>query len=204
MFYPQIDLSDETLYQDITSKLPAFKNQNDDSNNQKILAIIASLFIDGKKNLLNISKLMNINNATGQNLTDIGKDYGVERFDDDDDFLRFEIKWQILKANAQTDMSSIKTLVSVLLNLPLTDFDIVKTDLPHEIELVNVPFDFVSGSHSEQKRQILADDLQNILPARTHLKDIQYVSQSNGTVYYAVYGAKAHYEESEVVNIGNL
>lgn len=202
MFKPQIDISDDTLYKEITNKLPAFKNQEDDSNNQKILSIIAQLFNDSKNNLLNISKLMAINNATGQNLTDIGKDYGVDRFDSDDDFLRFEIKWQILKANTNTDMNSIKTLISVLLNIPLTDFDILLTDNPEEIELVNIPFDFASGSHSEQKRQMLSDDLQSILPAETKLKDIQFTKQSAGTIYYAVVGTKANYNESEVLSIG--
>lgn len=202
MFKPQIDISDDTLYKEITNKLPAFKNQEDDSNNQKILSIIAQLFNDSKNNLLNISKLMAINNATGQNLTDIGKDYGVGRFDSDDDFLRFEIKWQILKANTNTDMNSIKTLISVLLNIPLTDFDILLTDNPEEIELVNIPFDFASGSHSEQKRQMLSDDLQSILPAETKLKDIQFTKQSAGTIYYAVVGTKANYNESEVLSIG--
>lgn len=204
MFKPQIDISDDTLYKEITNKLPAFKNQEDDSNNQKILSIIAQLFNDSKNNLLNISKLMAINNATGQNLTDIGKDYGVDRFDSDDDFLRFEIKWQILKANTNTDMNSIKTLISVLLNIPLTDFDILLTDNPEEIELVNIPFDFASGSHSEQKRQMLSDDLQSILPAETKLKDIQFTKQSAGTIYYAVVGTKANYNESEVLTIGNI
>lgn len=204
MFKPQIDISDATLYKEITNKLPAFKNQEDDSNNQKILSIIAQLFNGSKNNLLNISKLMAINNATGQNLTDIGKDYGVDRFDSDDDFLRFEIKWQILKANTNTDMNSIKTLISVLLNIPLTDFDILLTDNPEEIELVNIPFDFASGSHSEQKRQMLSDDLQSILPAETKLKDIQFTKQSAGTIYYAVVGTKANYNESEVLTIGNI
>lgn len=204
MFQPKIDISDSTLFKEITSKLPAFKNQQDESNNQKILSIIANLFNDSKNNLLNINKLMAINNASGQNLTDIGKDYGVDRFDSDDDFLRFEIKWQILKASTNTDMNSIKTLISVLLDIPLTDFDILLTDNPEEIELVNIPFDFASGSHSEQKRQMLSDDLQSILPAETKLKDIQFTKQSAGTIYYAVVGTKANYNESEVLSIGNI
>lgn len=202
MFQPKIDISDNTLFKEITSKLPAFKNQQDESNNQKILSIIANLFNDSKNNLLNINKLMAINNASGQNLTDIGKDYGVDRFDSDDDFLRFEIKWQILKANTNTDMNSIKTLISVLLNIPLTDFDILLTDNPEEIELVNIPFDFASGSHSEQKRQMLSDDLQSILPAETKLKDIQFTKQSAGNIYYAIVGTKANYNESEVITVG--
>lgn len=202
MFQPKIDISDNTLFKEIISKLPAFKNQQDESNNQKILSIIANLFNDSKNNLLNINKLMAINNASGQNLTDIGKDYGVDRFDSDDDFLRFEIKWQILKANTNTDMNSIKTLISVLLDIPLTDFDILLTDNPEEIELVNIPFDFASGSHSEQKRQMLSDDLQSILPAETKLKDIQFTKQSVGNIYYSIVGTKANYNESEVITVG--
>lgn len=202
MFKPVTDISDQRILNEITSKLPAFKNQEDDSNNQRILRIIAQLFNNGKNNLLSVNQLMQLDNATGQNLTDIGKDYGIDRFDDDDDFLRFEIKWQLLKSNVHTDMDSLKTLVSVLLSIPLADFDIVKTDKPHELELINIPFDFASGSHSEQKRQMLSDDLQSILPAETKLKDIQFTKQSAGTIYYAVVGTKANYNESEVLSIG--
>lgn len=204
MFKPVTDISDQHIIDEITSKLPAFKNQEDDSNNQRILRIIAQLFNNGKNNLLSVNQLMQLDNATGQNLTDIGKDYGIDRFDDDDDFLRFEIKWQLLKSNVHTDMDSLKTLVSVLLSIPLADFDIVKTDKPHELELINIPFDFASGSHSEQKRQMLSDDLQSILPAETKLKDIQFTKQSAGAIYYAVVGTKANYNESEVLSIGNI
>lgn len=204
MFQPQINLSDTKLKKDIVSSLPAYKNQGDDSNNQKILTIIARILNNAKNNLLSISDLMRLDKATGKNLTDWGKDFGIDRFDNDDDFLRFEIKWQNLKANTQLDMSSIKTLISVLVNVPLDQFDIVRTSNPHEITITNLPFDFSSGSHSEQKRQILIDSLQAVLPAETNLKAIEFSKQSGGTIYWTVFGNKSIYNESEVTNIGNI
>lgn len=199
MFEPKIDISDDTLKKKILNSLPAFKNSQDDSNNQKILNIIVSLFNNGKNNLLNVQNLMKLDNATGQNLTDWGKDYGVERFDDDDDFLRFEIRWQMLKSNTKLDMSSIKTLISVLLNIPLTQFDVVKTNRVKEVEITNIPLNFDSGSHSELKRRILSDRLQQVLPAETNLKDIQYQKQSFGQLYLATAGNKTVMRESEVI-----
>lgn len=204
MLRPQIDISDDTLRTQLIQALPAFKNQEDDSNNQKILNIIADIFNDAKNSMADVSRLMQINQATGQNLTEIGKDYGIDRFDDDDEFLRFEIRWQILKANVHTDRDSLKVLVSVLLSIPLKEFDIRTTDNPKEIELVDIPFDFSSGSHSEQKRQMLSDDLQSILSAETSLKDISFTKQSHGIIYFAFTTTKANYNESEVTTIGNI
>lgn len=204
MFHPKTDISDDTLFKEITSSLPAFKNSEDDSNNQKILEIIAEIFSTGKNGLLDIAKLTDVNYATGQNLTDWGKEYGIDRFDNDDEFLRFEIKWQMLKSVTNTDIDSLKVLVSVLLNIPLTNFNLVKTDNPDELELINVPFDFATGSHAEQKKQILIDDLQSVLPVEAKLKDIQFIKQSNTTFYYAIFGNKLKNEESEVLDFGNI
>ena len=204
MFHPKTDISDDTLFKEITSSLPAFKNSEDDSNNQKILEIIAEIFSTGKNGLLDIAKLTDVNYATGQNLTDWGKEYGIDRFDNDDDFLRFEIRWQMLKSVTNTDIDSLKVLVSVLLNIPLTNFNLIKTDNPDELELINVPFDFDDGSHAEQKKQILIDDLQSVLPVEAKLKDIQFIKQSSTTFYFAVFGNKTRNEESEVLNFGNL
>lgn len=204
MFHPKTDISDDTLFKEITSSLPAFKNSEDDSNNQKILEIIAEIFTQGKNNLLDIAKLTDINYATGQNLTDWGKEYGIDRFDSDDDFLRFEIKWQMMKSVTNTDIDSLKVLVSVLLNIPLTDFNLIKTDNPDELELIGVPFDFATGSHAEQKKQILIDDLQSVLPVEAKLKDIQFIKQSNTTFFFAVFGNKLKNKESEVLDFGDI
>lgn len=204
MFHTDLDLSDDTIRKIILSKLPAYKNQLDASNNQKLLRIIAGLYIDGKSNLLNLNKLLSINSATGQNLTDWGKDYGIDRFDGDDNFLRFEIKWQILKANTSMTMDDTKAMISTLLNVPMRTFDIVLTDNPHEIEIVNLPFDFAGGDHPEQKRQILIDDLQDVLPSETKLRDIQFSKQSYGSIFYTIFGTQSISNESEVLNVGNI
>ncbi|WP_203621959.1 hypothetical protein [Apilactobacillus nanyangensis] len=204
MFHPKTDISDSTLLKEIISSLPAFKNSEDDSNNQKILEIIAEIFTQGKNNLLDIAKLTDINYATGQNLTDWGKEYGIDRFDSDDDFLRFEIRWQMMKSVTNTDIDSLKVLVSVLLNIPLTDFNLIKTDNPDELELIGVPFDFATGSHAEQKKQILIDDLQSVLPVEAKLKDIQFIKQSNTTFFFAVFGNKLKNKESEVLDFGDI
>lgn len=204
MFQTQLDISDDGYSNDILNKLPAYRNQLDDSNNQKMLNIIAELFNDGKNNLINIYDLTRIKNASGQILTDLAKEYGITRIDDDDDFLRFELNWQVLKSKTPTTMNGIKTLISVLLNIDVKQFDIIPTENPEEVEVVNIPFDFNSGSHSNLKRRMLSDSIQSILPVEYNLKDIQYQKQSYGNYYVGILGVKNKFKESEVVPFGNL
>lgn len=204
MFQAQVDISDDAMTNLITSKLPAYRNQQDDSNNQKLLNIIAELFNNGKNGLIDIYNLTRIKNAKGQVLTDLAKDYGVTRIDSDDDFLRFELNWQVLKSKTPTTINGIKTLISILLNIDVKQFDIVPTNNPEEVEVINIPFDFNSGSHSNLKRRMLSDSIQSVLPVEYNLKDIQYQKQSYGDYYIGILGVKNKFKESEVVSFGNL
>ncbi|UQS85795.1 hypothetical protein MOO46_07325 (plasmid) [Apilactobacillus apisilvae] len=204
MFQTQLNISDDAYTNDILNKLPAYRNQLDDSNNQKFLNIIAELFNDGKNDLISIYDLTRIKNAKGKILTDLAKEYGITRIDNDDDFLRFELNWQVLKSKTPTTINGIKTLISVLLNIDVKQFDIVPTENPQEVEVINIPFDFNSGSHSNLKRRMLSDSIQSILPVETNLKDIQYQKQSYGNYYIGILGVKNKFKESEVVPFGNL
>lgn len=195
-----IDISDTAVKNSILNKLPAYRNSEDDSNNQKVLNIVADIFNEQKNNIFSINDLRKINNATGQVLTDIANDYSVNRIDDDDEFLRFQIKWQILKANAVTNMNGLKKLISVLLNISLSVFDIKSTDRPREIEIVNIPFDFNSGSHNDLKRKILSDSIQSVLPVGWKLKDIQYSKSSSGNMYYAIYNTQTIFKHMQVLH----
>ena len=55
MYQTETDLSDDSLRDWITTMLPGKLNQEDDSNNQRILNIISDIFLAHKNDLLNIS-----------------------------------------------------------------------------------------------------------------------------------------------------
>ncbi|MEK2589047.1 hypothetical protein AAAB33_12505, partial [Lentilactobacillus buchneri] len=71
MYQTETDLSDSTLRNWLVSMFPAIMNQEDESNNQNLLNLIADLLNEHKNDLLSISDQALLNNASGQTLTDI-------------------------------------------------------------------------------------------------------------------------------------
>ncbi|QOP54159.1 hypothetical protein HCC75_12390 (plasmid) [Levilactobacillus brevis] len=188
MYQTETDLSDDSLRDWITTMLPGKLNQEDDSNNQRILNIISDIFLAHKNDLLNISDQLRLSKAAGQVLTEIATDYGVTRLDDDDDFLRFQVRLQLLKNHSGVTTNDIKKLIATVLSIDPSVFDIDGTDNPEEIEVTNIPFDFNSGDKAEIKRKILTNAIQSMLPPEYLLKDLQYAVTANKPLYVAVHG----------------
>lgn len=188
MYQTETDLSDDSLRDWITTMLPGKLNQEDDSNNQRMLNIISDIFLAHKNDLLNISDQLRLSKAAGQVLTEIAVDYGVTRLDDDDDFLRFQVRLQLLKNHSGVTTNDIKKLIATVLSIDPSVFDIDGTDNPEEIEVTNIPFDFNSGDKAEIKRKILTNAIQSMLPPEYLLKDLQYAVTANKPLYVAVHG----------------
>ncbi|MDM7552921.1 hypothetical protein [Levilactobacillus brevis] len=187
MYQTEADLSNDSLRDWITAMLPGKLNQEDDSNNQRLLNIISDIFLAHKNDLLNISDQLRLSKAAGQVLTEIAADYGVTRLDDDDDFLRFQVRLQLLKNHSGVTTNGIKKLIATVLSIDPSVFDIDGTDNPEEIEVTNIPFDFNSGDKAEIKRKILTNVIQSMLPPEYLLKDLQYAVTANKPLYVAVH-----------------
>lgn len=187
MYQTETDLSDSTLRNWLTSMFPAVMNQEDESNNQNLLNLIADLLNEHKNDLLSISDQALLNNASGQTLTDIALDYGINRLDDDDDFLRFQVRLQLLKNHMGITTNDLKMLIATVLNIGTDVFDINGTGNPEEVEVVNIPFDFNSGDKAEVKRKILTNAIQSMLPPEYLLKDLQYATTVNNQIYVGVH-----------------
>ena len=187
MYQTETDLSNSTLRNWLVSMFPAIMNQEDESNNQNLLNLIADLLNEHKNNLLSISDQVLLNNASGQTLTDIALDYGINRLDDDDDFLRFEVRLQLLENHMGITTNDLKTLIATVLNIGPDVFDIIGTDNPEEIKVLNIPFDFNSGDKAEVKRKILTNAIQSMLPPEYSLNDLQYATTVNGQLYVGVH-----------------
>lgn len=186
MYQTESDISDQTMREHVLGSFPAYMNQEDDSNNQRILNIIADMFIQHKNNLLSISKQRLLSTCSGQSLTDLAADYGINRLDDDDDFLRFEIRFQMMKNRTGITTNDVKQLIATLLNVTVNTFDIVSTDNPEEIEIINIPFSWDSGDKADVKRTILTNAIQSMLPPEYNLKDLKYSIESPSQLYVGV------------------
>ena len=187
MYQTETDLSNITLRNWLVSMFPAIMNQEDESNNQKLLNLIADLLNEHKNDLLSISDQALLNNASGQTLTDIALDYGINRLDDDDDFLRFEVRLQLLENHMGITTNDLKILIATVLNIGPDAFDIIGTGNPEELKVINIPFDFNSGNKAEIKQKILTNAIQSMLPPEYSLNDLQYATTVINQLYVGVY-----------------
>lgn len=187
MYKSETPMDDDAWRSDILSSFPAVMNQSPDSNNQKILGIIANIAVDAKNELLEFSVQSLLSNCSGDYLTELAKEYGVTRIDDDDDFLRFEIRLQWLKGRSGITNNDIKRLIATILDIDIMSFDIVGTDNPLEIRIVNLPFNFTENKQ-EIKKKILAQAIQEMLPATYLLVEMQFVENIYGKVYVGALG----------------
>lgn len=185
MYKSDEDLSDDGWRQTYGQMFPAVMNQDPESNNQKILNIIIDLANGEKNNLLSISDQMLIDNASGQNLTDLAADWGITRIDDDDDFLRFELRLQWLKGRMGVTTNDLKQIIAAALDIDVKSFNVIGDENPEEIEITNVIVNIPEGPKAELKRRILLGSIEDILAPEYKLKDMQYAKECKATTYYA-------------------
>ncbi|GAY74298.1 hypothetical protein [Lentilactobacillus kosonis] len=191
MYKTDTDLSDDTIRQKYLQMFPGVLNQQDDSTNARILNIIADLSIKYKNSLLSISDQVLIDNANGQTLTDIASDWGVNRIDDDDGFLRFQIRLQKMRGLVGITTNDLKQMVATAFGIDISSFDVAGTDNPEEIELKNVLVGVEQGPQIKIKYEVLLQSIQNILAPEYKLKDIQYAAVATGSLSFANYSTVA-------------
>lgn len=186
MFKTDADLTDKTWHDHVINSLPAVMNQDDDSNNQKLLEIIATIVLKHKNDMLTLSDTLSVEKAYGNLLEWLADDWGVSRVDSDDGFLKFQITVAKLKAQSGVSMNDLKNLVSLALGIEPSQFDIVATDNIEEMKIVNIPFNFASGDDRARKVKLFEQTFQEVLPVEWNLAEIQYSITSSVQLYAGV------------------
>lgn len=197
MYKSDEDLTDKTLETNTLAAFPGYLNQEDNSNNQSLLDIIAQLSIQYKNSLLSISDRVLIDNATGQTLTDLASDYGVTRIDNDDDFLRFQLKVAILRMHLSTTMNGFKNLISTVLNINPASFDVKPGSTIESVIITNLPYAF-SDTRRELKEKILTSYLESTLPVEYNLEEIRWVALSSTDIYLLTV-PRVHFQTSSTI-----
>lgn len=200
MFHSEILMDDESWKQDVLSSLPAVLNQSADSNNQKILRIISAYTNNVKNEILHLHEQMFLKNMSGKFLTDYAKDWGVTRIDDDDDFLKFQIRIQQLKGRLGVTDDDFKLLIATVLDIDVSSFDVVPGDDPESVKVLNLPFNFTDNKQ-EIKRKILTDSLQQMLPLEYLLVEVQFQTISNLSLYVGVVAQTRTVTKAEMTNL---
>lgn len=189
MYTPETNLSNKAWNHQIKSSFPGFMNQKHNSTNQKLLDVVAKIANLYKNDLLYITDQININEASGQILTDIANDYGVERIDNDDSFLRFMVKFQLWKSTMGAGRNDFNNILQFMLNLDANQYNVIQTGIK-EYKITNVPWQFNNGNKSKLKRDMITSIIQYVAPPEYKLDFIEYTNRHISTLYRAVTGTK--------------
>ena len=181
----------DTLRQRIITALPAMVNQDPDSINQAILNIIADVVIDEADNLKRIYEWRDLDRNRGGGLDDVAADWGVHRIDDDDDFLRFEIRLAKMLSRIGVTENDLIDLTAFVLQADPHEFGLITDpkELGGDVEafkLVNVPNKY---SKSARKKALLAKSLQSAVMPEVRL-DISFQAQADTSIYLATTASK--------------
>lgn len=186
MYKPAVNISDQRWQMRIQNALPAFMNQKDDSNNQKVLSIYSDFGNQYKNDILNLTDQTLVKHASGAMLDRLCKDWGVHIIDEyDDEFKRFQIRFQMIRHRLGIGTNDIKGAIALLFDIPESSFRIMPAGIK-DIRVEDVPFNFHTKDKSELKRKLIAKYIRNMMPPEYQLKGIVYRKINNINYYYGI------------------
>jgi len=186
-FWTDQGLDDDTIRQLIITALPGMANQSPDSNNQAILGVIADLIIDEVDEFRKIYESRSLDRAKGGVLDDIAADWGVSRIDNDDDFLRFQIRLAKMLSRIGVTEDDIISLIAFILQADPTEFDVI-TDPdelggdPEAVRFTNIPNRY---SKSARKKSLLVKALESAVMPEVKIVSVDFQAVATQTLYVA-------------------
>ena len=186
-FWADQGLDDDTIRQLIITALPGMANQSPDSNNQAILGVIADLIIDEVDEFRKIYESRSLDRANSGALDDIAADWGVSRIDNDDDFLRFQIRLAKMLNRIGVTENDIINLIAFILQADPTEFDVI-TDPdqlggdPEAVRFTNIPNRY---SKSARKKNLLVKALESAVMPEVKIVSVDFQAVATQTLYVA-------------------
>ncbi|CAK1228135.1 hypothetical protein [Fructobacillus tropaeoli] len=161
------------------------------SNNYKLFDLIMSHGLDLYNNLNRQDDWIDIDNASGVALDNIGANYGEFRGEADDEFYRFMIKSNILAARSKGTTNDIIHLISKSLNVDASNVIVrpdrlydEKTDSfvgsPYTIMIERLPLSFTTNDF--QKRYLLKR-IESSAAVGIRIGNISFLDYSNTSMY---------------------
>lgn len=184
-FWTDMGLDDDTIRQMIITALPARKNQSPDSNNQSLLNVFADDIIAEVDVFRKIYEWRQLENARGGALDDIAADWSVSRIDNDDDFLRFQIRLAKMLNRIGVTENDIINLIAFILQADPTEFDVI-TDPdelggdPEAIRLTNIPNRY---SKSQRKKDLLVKSLEKAIMPEVKIIGVDFQAVADMPMY---------------------
>ncbi|MEJ6401044.1 hypothetical protein [Nicoliella lavandulae] len=179
------NLTDEAYLERLQQSFPAVMNQQDDSTNQKLINIFSGIENYYKNQLLAMNDLNILENVKGDMLTQLALDWNIRRIDNDDGFLRFQIRFAMWKRHLGVGVNDIKEFIAFILNVKPNDFNINATGM-EDIEVTDIPFNFSRSDHSDLKVDLLINALESVLPTEFDLTNVEFMKTSSMTLYLGI------------------
>lgn len=194
MLNPPVDISDERWWNDIHNALPAFMNQDPDSNNQKMLDIYSEFGIQYKNDILAITDQSLLQNANGKALDQLCNDWNVPIIDEnDDEFKKFQLRFQIWRH--RLGPGQMKGAIAFVFGIPTSTF-LVKSVGVKAIKVVNVPFNFDTGDKTDLKKELITRYIREMMPPEFYLAGVEYQKYTDAYWHFAIWAE--HTREPDV------
>lgn len=170
---------------DMLNELPAALNNNVDSNNAKLLSILADDMVSMQELVDQINLWRDISNAKGGWLDKIGADWGVARNGFDDDFYRFMIRTKQLQRQTDGTYNGIIKLVAESLGASYSEINVIPVkDESNAIEITNIPAEYID---SQRKESMVLDRIRNSVIAGVRVANVQFQTVFESNLYLATY-----------------
>lgn len=178
------EFNDTDMRNWILQQLPAVFDQTEDSNNQALLNIIADRLLAAIHDLLRIYQDSDLDYAGGTELDTIGADWGVDRIDADDDFMRFLIRLARIRSRIGVTENDIIDLISYTLGADPSEFTVEtrldKVGEVQAIKITNIPNKY---HDSLRKTNLLGKYIAKSVADEVRVLEIQYSTYTDLKVY---------------------
>ena len=170
---------------DILNELPTPIDNNADSNNAKLLSVLADDMVNMQELIDQINLWRDISEAQGAWLDKIGHDWGVSRDGYDDGFYRFMIKTKQLQRQTDGTYSSLIKLIAKSLGANYSEINVKAVpDEPNAITVTNIPVEYID---SQQKEAMVLQRIRKSVVAGVRVANIQFQTVAKSTLYLTSY-----------------
>lgn len=165
-------MADRFDYDNLAKNLPDCYQKDKDSNNYKILEMERFACEELRDCLNDISKILDIENASGKTLDLYGERFGQARGKASDAQYRIMIKSKINRGLANGSYKSIVDAICYTFNCDKKDVLITETDKPMTVKLEKTPLGAIikAGFSTSQAEQII----KRLLPVAVTMESILF------------------------------
>lgn len=193
-------LTDDEIRDQVHMQLSSVLNQDDDSNNRKVMDVIADIITQKQDDMLALSDMLNIKNAKGDILNLFAADWDVDRIDDDDDFLRFQVTIKMLKSRLGDSMNDLKLLISLSLGIKPSVFDVKPGDEIESMRIIGIPWDFDTTKNAQRKKKLFEQTIQEVISVEWDLQEVQYSTYTAVAIFVAIVTQRRQVKNSDLMH----